>query len=50
MVTIYYWCDGTWCHEENLAEYGWMSDDTIATKVPEAWTDEQIDTFVHNQI
>jgi len=50
MVTICYWPDGTWCHEEHLEEYGWMSDDTIVTKVPEAWTDDQIDTFVHEQI
>ena len=27
MIKIYVWSDGTWCHAEDIEEYGWMSDD-----------------------
>jgi len=47
---IYYWCDGTWCHAEYIDQYGWMSDDTTMVRVSDRWTDEQINTFVHNCI
>jgi hypothetical protein len=30
MIKIYVWPCGTWCHEEELDDYGWMSDDFSA--------------------
>ena len=27
MLKIFAWCDGTWCYEEELEDYSWMSDD-----------------------
>lgn len=50
MMKIHYWADGTWCYEEYLHEYNWMSDDFTTIEVPVTWMAEDVDTFVHNQI
>ena len=49
MSVIYVWACGTWCHSEDLYQMDWMSDDFTTVKVSDTWTDDQIDTFVHNQ-
>jgi hypothetical protein len=50
MIKIYYWADGTWCYEEHLHEYDWMSDDYAIIEVSEWMPEEQIDIFIHTQI
>ncbi len=48
MIKIYYWPDGTWCHQENIDEYDWMSDDYAVIGIPPR-SDEDIDALI-NQI
>lgn len=49
MTTIYYWPDGTWCHQEEYSEaaYSHKGDDFgKLTVVGTLETDEQIDKLV----
>jgi hypothetical protein len=50
MIKIHYWADGTWCYEEHLYEYDWMSDDYHTLEVPDTWSDGDVDSFVYKQI
>lgn len=41
-----YWSDGTWCHEEELEDYSWMSDDFVVLRTSEDLDDEEIASLV----
>lgn len=41
-VKICFWSDGTWCHEEELPEYSFMSDDYSILFLPAELGDEDI--------
>ena len=43
--TIYIWPDGTWCYQDELEDYGFMSDDYCVTYAPCDWSEDDIDTY-----
>ena len=47
-LLIVVWPDGTWCHEEDLEEFGWKSDDYNTFRVPTDTSDEEIGIMVVN--
>lgn len=40
------WPDGTWCHIEDIEEFGFLSDDWASRWVPEEWIDEDINLAI----
>jgi hypothetical protein len=42
------WSCGTWCHEEDLESYGWMSDDYRCIDVGDDTTDDEIECIVRD--
>ena len=46
METICIWSDGTWCYEDDIWQYGYMSDDYETSEVDESVSPETIEQFV----
>jgi hypothetical protein len=48
MEKIYYWPCGTWCRENHIEEYNWMSDDFGIMNVPDTWSDHEVNLFIND--
>ena len=47
-VKLYFWPCGTWCNEDELEEYSFMSDDYATVTVPIELDDGDIDDVIKN--
>jgi hypothetical protein len=49
-MTIFYWCDGTWCHANELDQMAHRSDDFGTLQFDDEKADDEIDLIVHAQV